>query len=309
MKIIITGATGLVGKKLVDKLSSHGHHITIVSRNPDKAIKIFNHLKTVDYVKWDSDHLHFPSNILKDASGIIHLMGENIGAKRWSDEQKKKIYDSRVVSTKKIVEAINAQGKHLSFFISASAVGFYPANLNDAIDEYFDLSRFQDSPSFLSKVCRDWEQASANLPESIRRVYLRTSVVLEPNDGALKKMLLPFKMGVGGIIGNGEQVMSWIHVDDLVELYIKAVTDQNFSGAYNATSPNPVSNYVFTKALGQSLKRPTIFPLPSFMVQVAFGEMGSLITDSQKVKSKRLEEIHFQFKYPEINSALNQLLK
>ena len=226
-------------------------------------------------------------------------MGENIGDNRWSDEQKKILYSSRVNSAQSIINATTQNNINLKFFITASAIGIYPTNTNDILTENSNLGS-----GFLAKLCIDWENSINQLPETVRKVYIRTGVVLDQNGGALKKMLLPFKMGVGGIIGNGKQMMSWIHREDIVNIYAMAVNNSNFSGAINACSPNPVSNNQFTKALGSALHRPTIFPVPEFALKLMFGEMSAIILDSQAVKSDKLAGLGFQFKYPKIEEAL-----
>lgn len=298
MKILITGATGFVGTKLCKKLETDGHQLVILSRNVHSAKEKLK-LSSAIFMEWPN---FFESPDLKshqDIEGVIHLMGENIGDKRWSDDQKKMLYSSRVNSANSLINACTQNNINLKFFITASAIGIYPTNTAETLTE-----NSRNGDGFLAKLCIDWENAINQLPSSVRKVYMRTGVVLDQNGGALKKMLLPFKMGVGGIIGNGKQMMSWIHRDDIVNLYAMAVTNSNFTGAINACSPNPVSNYQFTKALGSALHRPTIFPVPEIALKVMFGEMSSIILDSQAVKSDKLASLGFQFKYPKIEEAL-----
>lgn len=300
MKILITGATGLVGKKLVNKLLANNHEVIVLSRNPVNAVKTLG--SNVKAYSWPNHLTLPPSEAFKGIDGIVHLMGENIGAKRWSNEQKAILKSSRIDATKNLVTVINQNNIDLKFFISASAIGIYPISLDKTFNENSELGN-----GFLPELCQEWENASQDLPASTRKVYLRTSVVLDKTDGALKKMLPPFYMGVGGILGNGKQAMSWIHIDDLVNLYVKAIEDENFKGAYNACSPNPVSNYEFTKALGKAISRPTLFPVPEFVIKTMFGEMSSIILDSQKVVSSRLSERNFQFQYPKIDEAFKKI--
>lgn len=298
MKILITGATGFVGTKLCKKLETDGHQLVILSRTPHSAKERLK-LKSATYIEW-SNYFETPDlGSQTDIEGVIHLMGENIGDKRWSDEQKKTLYSSRINSANSILSALTQNNINLKFFITASAIGIYPTNTNEILTE-----NSKTGDGFLAKLCIDWENAINQLPNTVRKVYVRTGVVLDQNGGALKKMLLPFKMGVGGIIGNGKQMMSWIHRDDIVNLYAEAVTNTNFQGAINACSPNPVSNLQFTKALGNALHRPTIFPVPELALKVMFGEMSSIILDSQAVKSDKLAGLGFQFKYPKIEEAL-----
>jgi len=298
MKILITGATGFVGTKLCKKLETDGHQLVILSRTPHSAKERLK-LKSATYIEW-SNYFETPDlGSQTDIEGVIHLMGENIGDKRWSDEQKKTLYSSRINSANSILSALTQNNINLKFFITASAIGIYPTNTNEILTE-----NSKTGDGFLAKLCIDWENAINQLPNTVRKVYVRTGVVLDQNGGALKKMLLPFKMGVGGIIGNGKQMMSWIHRDDIVNLYAEAVTNTNFQGAINACSPNPVSNLQFTKALGNALHRPTIFPVPELALKVMFGEMSSIILDSQAVKSDKLAGLGFQFKFPKIEEAL-----
>jgi uncharacterized protein (TIGR01777 family) len=298
MKILITGATGFVGTKLCKKLETDGHQLVILSRNIHSAKERLK-LKAGIFIEWSN---YFEAPDLKshtDLDGIIHLMGENIGDKRWSDEQKKILYSSRINSAHSLINAVNQNNLNLKFFITASAIGIYPTNTNEILTENSSLGN-----GFLAKLCSDWENAINQLPTNVRKVSIRTGVVFDHNGGALKKMLLPFKMGVGGIIGNGKQMMSWIHRDDIVNIYAASVTNADYTGAINACSPNPVSNYQFTKALGKALHRPTIFPVPEMALKIMFGEMSSIILDSQAVKSDKLTGLGFQFKYPKIEEAL-----
>jgi uncharacterized protein (TIGR01777 family) len=186
--------------------------------------------------------------------------------------------------------------------ISASAIGYYPTNSPDVATEF----SFKGE-GFLSDLCFRWEQEALNSQDRV--AIIRTGVVLSQKGGALKKMLLPFYLGLGGVIGNGSQYMSWIHLDDIVNLYFEALINSQYTGVINATTSNPISNFTFTKALGKSINRPTIFPIPTIIIKTLFGEMGSIILDSQKVISDRLEDLGFKFKYPKIEDALNHIIK
>lgn len=301
MKILITGATGLVGKKLVKKLVDQNHQIVILTRDIIKAQNIFNQ-KNIEYFSWKSNYELPPKEAFLNLDGVINLMGENIGAKKWSDTQKEKLKSSRIDSTKNLVMQINEQSPNLSFFVSASAIGIYPTNTNQIITEETTTAY-----NFLADLCLNWENASLGLPTQIRRVLLRTGVVLDKTDGALKKMLPPFYLGAGGILGDGSQKMSWIHIDDLVNLYAEAVHNNSINGVYNACAPKSVSNYEFTKALGYAISRPTLFPVPKFMIKTLFGEMSCIILDSQEVLPEKLMKNNYQFLYPNINLALKQI--
>ncbi len=304
MKILITGATGFVGHELTKRLLTEGHEINVLTRDISKAKKIFPDDRVKAFL-WTNNLELPPLESIEGINGVINLMGENIGAKRWSADQKIKLKQSRVDSTLNLVKLLDDNLKSpLDFFISASAVGIYPVNKPSTLNEETPAAH-----SFLADLCAQWEEASSKLTKSKRRVLIRTAVVLEKDDGALKKMLPPFIIGLGGPIGDGNQMMSWIHRDDLVNLYLAAVANENYNGVINATAPNPVNNFDFTKALGHALHRPTIIPVPTIPLKLAFGEMSTVILDSQAVISKRLPELGFQFKYPTINQALDAIFK
>ncbi len=300
MKILITGATGFVGRTLTKKLLELGFEINILTRDKTRAKTTFPR-PNVNAFEWKNNLEFPPLEAILGVSGVINLMGENIGAKRWSDNQKKELKQSRIDATKNLVALIEKNlTTPLEFFIQASAVGIYPVNKNTVLNEESPLGS-----GFLPELCKMWEDASGTLSKTKRKVYIRTGVVLEKSDGALKKMLPPFKAGIGGPIGNGNQMMSWIHLNDLVSLYVSAVIDEKFNGIYNGVAPTPVSNFDFTKALGHALHRPTLIPVPRFVLKLQFGEMASIILDSQSVVSKRLPEMGFQFKYKTIDEAMN----
>lgn len=304
MLILVTGATGFVGKSLIEKLLSMGHGIHLLTRDPLKAKAIFPQKEVIAF-KWKNNLELPPLESIKDINGVINLMGENIAAKRWSDDQKIILKESRVDSTKNLVKLIEKNiDLPLEFFISASAVGIYPVNTPEILTEDSKLGS-----NFLAELCKQWEDATIGITKTKRKVIIRTGVVFEKNGGALKKMLLPFQLGLGGPIGDGQQMMSWIELSDLVNIYIACATDNNYSGVYNGVAPFPVNNLDFTKALGSALHRPTILPLPKFILKQAFGEMASVILDSQVVVPKRLQEIGFHFQYETVDKALNAIFK
>lgn len=298
MKILLTGATGFVGTRLVEKLLEAGHELNILSRgnhhyaNPN--VKVFS---------WPDSSQRPPLESISGIDGVINLMGESIAAKRWSDEQKAKLRSSRVDSTLNLSALINENRKEpLSFFISSSAVGIYPVNNGETMDENAKTGK-----GFLPELCHAWEEAAQTVKNCKRVVTIRTAVVLEAHGGALQKMLPPFKLGLGGPIGDGNHIMSWIHLDDLVAIFLKAVNDETMNGVYNGSAPAPVDNFHFTKALGEALHRPTLFPVPAAALKLAFGEMSTIVLDSQSVVSKRLTEAGFQFSYPTIESAFAKI--
>jgi TIGR01777 family protein len=234
---------------------------------------------------------------------VIHLAGEPISS-RWTDEKKKKIYDSRVKGTRSVVEALSGLRTKPKVFVSASGIGYYGDRGDDVMTE---MSNAGDT--FLAEVCRDWEAEARRAEDlGIRTVLMRTGIVLSKRGGALAEMLTPFKFGVGGVAGSGKQWMSWLAFDDIIAIYNRAIKDEVMRGAFNAVAPNPVTNEEFTKALGSELYRPTILPLPEFAVNFIFGEMGSLLLDSTRVVPQRLEEIDFEFKFTDLATALKHEL-
>lgn len=304
MKILITGGTGFIGNKLTTRLLDLGHEIHILSRDKEKAKKIFPQ-NSVTVFEWKNNLERPPVAAISGINGVINLMGENIAAKRWSKEQKKILKESRIDSTLNLIAQIEENlNSPLDFFISASAIGIYPVNLPKALSEDSILGH-----GYLAELCKMWEGACERLTKTKRKVIVRTGIVLEKDGGALKKMLPPFLMGLGGPIGDGNQMMSWIEFDDLVNIYIKAATDQSFSGIYNGVAPTPVSNFDFTKALGSAINRPTIFPIPALPLKIAFGEMSTILLDSQVVIPKRLLASGFKFQFETIDAAFLHLFR
>lgn len=300
MKILMTGATGFVGTRLSKKLLDEGHELHILTRETSHIPDIFKNPK-VKVFSWRDSSTLPPVDSISDIDGVINLMGENIAAKRWSDEQKKKLHSSRVESTINLTTLINQnRTTPLDFFVSASAVGVYPVNTDDTLTE-----DSRPGNNFLASLCKDWEAAAHTLKNVKRTVIIRTAVVLESSGGALAKMLPPFKLGLGGPIGDGNHIMSWIHLDDLVSLYSKAALDKSYEGVYNGTAPHPVDNFHFTKALGHALHKPTLFPIPAIGLKIALGEMSSVLLDSQSVISKKLPETFFA--YPTIEEAFAKI--
>jgi uncharacterized protein (TIGR01777 family) len=304
MKILITGATGFVGTALAKKLLGLGHELSILTRSTEHLSDVFKNSKVTAF-EWKDTSIAPPIECISGINGVINLMGENISAKRWSEGQKIKLHNSRIESTKNLTSLLNQNLKSpLDFFVSTSAVGIYPVGLDDCLNEDSKTGN-----NFLATLCKDWEAAAYTLTNVERTVIIRTAVVLEKNGGALAKMLPPFKLGLGGPIGDGNQFMSWIYLDDLVNIYLKATSDSNMSGVYNAAAPHPTDNFHFTKALGHALHRPTLIPVPALALKLAFGEMSSVILDSQKVVSKRLAEAGISLECETIESCMNKIFE
>ena len=292
MKILITGGTGFVGRRLVNTLKKK-HQLVVLSRQEKKE-------DDVSFYSWDAlSGDPVPSEALKGIEGVINLMGENLAAKRWSPRQKKKLRDSRIAGTRHFLDSLNHR---LKFFISAGAIGIYPVNQYESITE-----ETPPGDGFLSELCQNWEKEVKKLQLCDRMVQLRIGVVLEKGGGALKKMLTPFRLGLGGTIGSGRQMMSWIHLDDLVKIIVSAVENDSYQGVYNAVAPNPVSNKEFTKALGKALRRPTLFPVPAAILNMLMGEMSQLLLGSQKILPQRLLDQGHSFLYPNMEDALKNI--
>lgn len=298
MRILVTGATGLLGTQLVGTLVQQGFEITVVSRDVQKSAKHFS--VPVKAVAWNAPYDPLPPEALEGVSGIINLMGENIAGRRWTAEQKKRILDSRAVGTRQIAEALHLAGTKVGFFIGASAVGFYGDRGDEVITE-----ESKRGEGFLSDVCRDWEIASHEVPAA-RSVIFRLGVVLSREGGFLAKMLPLFKAGMAGPVGGGDQWIPWIHEEDLVSLVVKTVFDEKKAGTFNAASEHPVTNREFGETLAGILHRPFVVPTPAFALKLAMGEMASIALDSTRVIGK--PEITKDFTFKTLRAALEDLL-
>jgi len=297
MKVLITGATGLVGTALQKSLREQGHALLLASRNEPK---------NAEQIQWSIENGFSESERLEGVDAVVHLAGESVSGLRWTDEKKKAIRDSRVRGTRNVVNALSKLKDRPKVLVAASAIGFYGERADEELTE---SSAAGDT--FLAEVSREWEGEARRAEDAgIRTVLLRTGIVLSKNGGALGTMLLPFKFGVGGVVGSGQQWMSWISMDDHVAVINYAMQNENIRGAVNSVSPNPVTNEEFTKAMGDVLYRPTFLPLPEFVVSMALGEMGdALLLTSERVVPKRLLDAGFEFKYPEIRRALEHAVQ
>jgi uncharacterized protein len=296
MKILISGSTGLVGSALVPTLQSGGHEAIRLVRSSSSGRQLRN-----GSVTWDPKSGQLSAADLAGIDAAVHLAGENIAANRWTPEQKARIRESRVAGTQLLAETLAKMNTPPKTMVCASAIGFYGDRSDQRLDE--------DSPpgsGFLADTCREWEAAAKPAADrGIRVVHLRTGLVLASQGGALAKMLTPFRLGIAGIIGNGQQYMSWISLDDLVAVISFALSNETLRGPVNAVAPNSVTNHEFTKTLGRVLRRPTIFPMPAFAARLAFGEMADgLLLASARVEPKRLIDAGFRFRFPELEAAL-----
>ncbi len=305
MKVVVTGATGFVGMKLVERLHSLGDRIVVLARNVQKANRQFpkEFFPNIDVVGYNPLIVGDWTDTISGADAIINLAGEPLAGVRWTDQRKQEIRDSRILTTKVLVQAIAKADVKPKVLISGSAIGYYGASLDKNFDEYSYAG-----DDFLANVCKDWEaEADKVMGLGLRLVKLRTGIVLGLG-GAIAKMLPIFQVGGGGKIGSGKQWFSWIHRDDLVDLIISALTNPQITGALNATAPQPVTNADFTVALAKALNRPAFLPVPAAALILIFGEGASVLLDGQRVLPKKAELNKFIFKYPDIDRALSQIL-
>jgi len=295
--VAITGGTGLVGTSLAAALQDVGYSTVSISRKTSKPAG--------GHILWDpSTGLKDPSQ-LESIDSIVHLAGENIAAGRWTAALKDRIRRSRIEGTRSLVKSLAAISRRPKTLISASAIGYYGDQGDNVLDE-----NAESGHGFLAELCHDWEhEADAARDLGLRVVNVRIGVILSPKGGALAKMLLPFKLGVGGIIGSGKQYWSWIGLHDLVRIIMFCIGDDSINGPVNAVSPNAMTNYDFTKGVGRVLHRPTIFPMPAFAARLALGEMADeLLLSSARVTPKKLQAHGFKFDYPDLISCLTSEL-
>ncbi len=297
MTIAITGASGFIGRRLMKKLAGGNHAIRVLSRHAGTNLP-----PGVQLYVWDAMKGQPPEESLEGVDAVVHLAGEPI-AQRWTDEVKKKILDSRTTGTRHLVQALSTLRQRPAVLVCGSAIGYYGSRGEEVLTE-----SSAPGTGFMAEVCVAWER-EADLTESlgIRLVKLRTGVVLGTNGGALAKMLPPFKAGMGGKMGHGDQWMSWIHLDDLVGIVQHAI-DNPMRGPVNGTAPNPVVNAGFTKALGHALSRPAVVPMPAFSLKFMFGEMAEVMLASQRVMPTAVQAAGYQFRYPELEPALANIV-
>jgi uncharacterized protein (TIGR01777 family) len=299
MRILMTGATGLIGRPLCKRLAREGHHLVGLSRSAKPVSDI------AEMHEWDTQSGPPPAPALNAVEAVIHLAGEPIAARRWTDEQKKRIYDSRIVTTRNLVNGLRAMDKKPAALISGSAIGFYGSRGDETLDEHSAAGT-----GFMSKVCQEWEREAEQATSlGIRVALIRTGVVLSRAGGALQKMLTPFKLGLGGPIGGGKQWFSWIHIDDIVGAIHYALHTATMGGPVNGTAPEPVTNAEFTRALGHALHRPAFLPVPKFGLQALMGEMSEVVLGSQRVPPNVLLASGYAFRFSTLAPALEDLLR
>ncbi|MEO1466841.1 MAG: TIGR01777 family oxidoreductase [Cyanobacteria bacterium J06633_1] len=304
MKIAITGATGLVGSRLVEQLKQLGHQILIFTRNPSKARQLFrastfSNLEVVQYQPQESGAWQ---QSVSGCDAVVNLAGEPI-AERWSPQQKEKIMASRQLGTRKLVEAIAMAEQKPQVLVSGSAIGYYGTSETAAFEESSGAGT-----DFLAQVCQNWEAEAQKVTEhGVRLVIVRIGIVLA-NGGALGKMIGPFKMFAGGPIGSGKQWFSWIHRDDLVNLIVQGIENQAMSGTYNATAPNPVRMGKLCQTLGEVMNRPSWLPVPDFVLELMLGDGAIVVLEGQQVLPKQTQAMGFSYKYAELKPALADIV-
>lgn len=304
MRVAITGATGFVGTRLVQALQSQGHDVIAMVRNAAKAERVLppgTEARTYDCYDLDS-----VTEALQGAEAVINLAGANLFAKRWSKRYMKEIRDSRVTATRTLVEAMGLLEDAPAVMISASAVGFYGPRDGEEVCREDELDAENFAPrDYLANVCRAWE-AAARKAELLgtRVVRARFGVILGRGEGALAALELPFKLFVGGKVGSGKQVMSWVHVADAVQMLVWALETPSVSGPLNVTAPNPVTNREFSKAFGRALGRPAIVPTPGIGLRVILGKVASVVTTGQRVPPFKATELGFRFQHETVDAAL-----
>jgi len=302
-KIVITGASGLIGTNLTKVLISRGDKVYVFTRNTDKAKNIIH--GAAEYIKWDYSKPDEWTEHLNGKDAVIHLAGANISGKRWSTNYKEMILRSRELSTRNLANAISLLNEKPNAFICASGVNYYGDSGDKSLTEKEEAGN-----DFLANVCKIWESEAKKVEKAgVRRISVRTGVVLTPEEGALKKMLIAFKLFIGGPLGSGTQWFPWVHLDDIVNIYTYLLDNNNLSGAFNASSPNPVTMNEFAKTLGKILKRPSFFKVPKFALKLAAGEVADIITASLKVIPERLMDYGYKFKFLNLKDALDDLFK
>jgi uncharacterized protein (TIGR01777 family) len=301
MRVLVTGASGFLGSRVCDALLARGDEVIGLSRDPERA-RGAN--PTVGWHAWNAAVERPPASALEGVDVVVNLIGEPID-QRWTDEAKRRIRDSRERATKNLVDALSAADPRPRALVSQSAVGYYGDRGDAMVDE-----STPPGTGFDSGICASWE-AAAQAAEDIglRVAVIRTGLVLDPENGLLKQLLLPFKLGLGGPIAGGRQYMPWIHVDDWTRLAVWVVDGEDRGGAYNGTAPNPVTNAEFSKTLGRVLGRPAVLPVPKLAMKARFGsELGEVVTGGQRVVPRRALDGGFEFAYPELEPALRNLL-
>lgn len=300
MKVAVTGATGLLGTRLVAALRARGDDIVVLSRNPDRASKDLG----VPAVAWDPMAGPPPASAIEGVDAVVHLAGEPV-AQRWNDQVKEKIRDSRVIGTRNLVAGLREAGNRgPRVLISTSAAGYYGNRADEPLEE-----SASPGDDFLAEVCVGWErEALAATGFDVRVAIVRIGVIIDGAGGALAKMLPPFKLGVGGPVAGGRQYVAWIALDDVVGVFLAALDNEAWTGAFNAAAPTAVTNTELSKALGKALHRPSVMPVPGFALRILYGDMARIVTGGQRMVPARTTEHGYRFKHEDLGEALEAAL-
>jgi uncharacterized protein len=296
--ILITGGSGLVGSRLTEILTQKGYNVAWLGRSKKAGSQVQTFL-------WDTDFKTIDTAVFEYTDVIINLAGAGVADKRWTPKYKEEIYTSRVNSTRFLVDCLISRPHHVETFINASAAGIYGNHFNEPATEE------TPSPiSFLAKVCRDWEAEADRLTaEGIRTAMIRTGIVLSQNEGFIGKLRTPILCYAGSALGSGQQLISWIHIDDLCDIYLAAVENSHIRGPYNAVAPVPVSNKELTRLLAKQLGRPLIFPnIPVFFLRLALGEMSEMLVGNQPVSARKIQDTGFTFRFEQAEEAIKDLI-
>lgn len=301
MKVLIAGGTGLIGKALALALTESGNQVWVLSRSPERA----QMTARVQVTAWDGKSPQGWGQLINEMDAIINLAGASIGTQRWTENRKDEIRESRLNAGQAIVDAVKMASKVPRLLVQASAVGYYGTSSDLPLDEVSPAGS-----DFLSKICVEWEASTRPVEElGVRRVVIRTGVVLDRHEGALARILLPFYLFAGGPLGSGRQWLPWIHIKDEVDAIRFLMADETASGVFNLTAPQPLINADFGKKIARVLKRPYWLPAPAFVLRFLLGEMSLLVLEGQRPLPRRLEAASYQFQYEEAEKALRDLLK
>jgi uncharacterized protein len=307
MRILIAGGSGMIGRRLTSLLIDNGDTVTILSRDPAKVKEMPGRVKTL---RWDGKTVQDWGKEIENTDAVVNLTGENLSGEgmfpnRWTRERKERLLSSRVNSGKVLTEAIEMAGHKPSVFIQASGIGYYGVSQDKTFTE-------EDSAGndFMAALSKEWEASSAPVEsQGLRRVVIRNGVVLSTTGGALRPILLQYKLFAGGPLGSGKQVYSWIHIDDEAGAIRFLILQESARGAFNLTAPNPATNNEFGRTVGKVMRRPHYFPIPSFTMHLAFGEVASMVLEGQRVIPKKLLELGYVFRFPVLEGAVSDLLR
>ncbi len=297
MNVLIAGGTGLIGTRLIEMLEAEGHQTAILTRSQSNApmkMKCF---------EWEPEHHVLPQEAIEWAEGIVNLAGASVGEHRWTEKWKREILESRITSTNAIVERLRSLHHNVKVLVNASGINYYGYERVEPVDEDSTAGK-----GFLAKVCQKWEAAAMRAEEKVKVVITRNGTVLSHAGGAYESFAKTIKRFAGAPLGNGRQLMPWIHIDDVCRFTVRSLTEAGFSGAYNLVSPSPVTNQDLTEMIAERLNKPLILPrVPPFALEIAIGEFSDALLGSLPAYSRRLKELSFEYKYPTIEAALDEI--